>query len=221
MNSGLHYASSATGPSDLTEMLFRQNNMAKYGIQAAPDHDPGRVFHYADATANILSFIERKVLGDQQYHRFPYEALFYKIGMNSAILEIDASGTFVGSSYCYATARDWARFGLLYLNDGVWNGQRILPDGWVQFTATPTAARNEEGKGAYGALWWVNKPDNKGIQKYPHVPLDCISCQGYEGQFVAVIPSKKLVVVRLALERGDKLNGDTFLTNVIKALPRE
>ena len=219
MSSGLHYASSAAGPSDLTEMLFRQSNMGVYGMRAATEHPPGTVFHYADASANILSFIERKLLGDQQYYRFPYESLFYKIGMNSALLEVDASGTFVGSSYCYATARDWARFGLLYLNDGVWNNERILPEGWVRFTSTPTTARNEENKGAYGALWWVNKPDSRGIVKYPRIPADCISCQGYEGQFVAVIPSKKLVVVRLALERADKLDGDKFLADVINSLP--
>ncbi len=221
MSSGLHYASSATGPSDLAEMLFSQNNMAAYGIKAAPEHPPGKVFHYADASANILSFIERAIIGDPQYYRFPYEALFYKIGMNSALLEVDGSGTFVGSSYCYATARDWARLGLLYLHDGVWKTERILPEGWVQFTSTPGAANNQENKGAYGALWWLNKPDSKGIFKYPHVPADCFSCEGYEGQFVVVIPSKQLVVVRLALERGDKLDGDKFLSGIIKALPNK
>ena len=219
MSSGLHYASSATGPSDLTEMLFKENNMAAFAIRAAADHPHGKIFHYADASANLLSFIERKLIGDSEYYRFPYEKLFYKIGMNSTLLEVDASGTFVGSSYCYATARDWARFGLLYLNDGVWNGERILPEGWVTFTATRSAAKNEEKKGEYGALWWLNAGNDNGVLKYPHVPADCFACQGYEGQYIWVIPSKKLVVVRLALERGNKLDPDKFLSGIIKALP--
>ncbi len=219
MSSGLHYASSATGPSDLTRMLFEENNMAAFASSAAADHPHGKIFHYADASANLLSFIERKLIGDSAYYRFPYKELFYKIGMNSALLEADGSGTFVGSSYCYATARDWARFGLLYLNDGVCNGERILPEGWVTFTATRGIAKNEEKKGEYGALWWLNARNNSGILKYPHVPADCFACQGYEGQYVWVIPSKKLVVVRLALERGNKLDADKFLSGIIKSLP--
>jgi len=221
MSSGLRYASSATGPSDLTDMLFMKGDMPAFAINAPPEHPPGQVFHYADASANILSFIERRLTGDSAYYKLPYEKLFYKIGMNSALLEADESGTFVSSSYCYATARDWARFGLLYLNDGVWNGQRILPEGWVRFTSTVSAAKNEEKKGAYGALWWLNAADSKGIRKCAHVPADAFACQGYEGQFVWVIPSKQLVVVRLALERGKKMDADKFLSGIIKALPKQ
>jgi len=219
MSSGLHYASSATGPSDLTDMLFMKGDMPGFAINAKPEHAPGQVFHYADASANILSFIERKLLGDSAYYKFPYQKLFYKIGMHSALLETDEKGNFVGSSYCYATARDWARLGLLYLYDGVWNGERILPEGWVRFTATAAPAKNEEKKGEYGALWWLNAENKKGVRKFAHVPADGFACLGYEGQFVWVIPSKQLVVVRLALERGKKMDTDKFLSGIIKALP--
>jgi len=220
MSSGLHYASSPNSPSDLTEMLFMQNNMAAFAQQALPEHPPGRVFHYADASANILSAMERSILGDSAYYRLPYEKLFYKTGMYSALLEVDGSGNFVGSSYCYATARDWARFGLLYLNDGVWNGERILPPGWVQFTRKPSGAINNEKKGEYGALWWLNAVGKNGLRKFPHVPADAFACQGYEGQFVWVVPSRQLVVVRLALERGKKLDVDALLSGIISALPQ-
>ncbi len=219
MSSGLHYASSAAGPSDLTDMLFMQPDMPRFALKAKMDHAPGQVFHYSDATANILSYVERKWIGDSAYYRFPYEKLFYKIGMNSAVLEVDAGGNFVGSSYCYASARDWARFGLLYLNNGTWNGERILPEGWVRFTCAPGTALNEEKKGEYGALWWLNAPGKNGLRKYPHVPADGFSCQGYEGQFIWVIPSRQLVVVRLALDRKKIMDPDVFLSGIIRALP--
>ena len=93
---------------------------------------PGSLFYYSSGNSNILSRIIRQTLGDSLYYSFPYKELFYKLGMYSAVMEPDASGTFVGSSYMYATARDWARFGLLYLQDGVYNSERILPEGWVK-----------------------------------------------------------------------------------------
>jgi CubicO group peptidase (beta-lactamase class C family) len=222
MSSGLGYSHFPVASIDLTNMLFKEGDMSASTINKSLKNKPGTVFYYSNGTANILSHIIRKTVGDKDYYRFPYEQLFYKLGMYNTELEVDASGTFVGSSYCYATARDWARFGLLYLNDGVWNGERILPEGWVNFTATASNARNDSKAEKYGALWWVNEGDknNPVNRKYPHVPPDCFSCEGYEGQSVWVIPSKKLVVVRLSLEHGAVLNHDLFLSEVIKALPQ-
>ena len=113
-------------------------------------------------------------------------------------MEPDASGTFVGSSYSFATARDWARFGLLYLNDGVWNGEVILPAGWVTYSTTPAPAAD---LGKYGAQWWLNAgdPQNQQLRKYPDLPPDTYWADGFEEQYVMVIPSKKLVVVRLGV----------------------
>lgn len=222
MSSGLRFWWFPAGPSDLTNMLFKEKNMSEFSIDKSLKNPPGTVFNYSDGTANILSYIVRKTVGDKEYYRFPYEQLFYKIGMNNTLLEVDPSGTFVGSSYCYATARDWARFGMLYLNDGVWNGERILPEGWAKFTATASDAKNSGKSGKYGALWWTNEGDknNPANRKYPHVPPDCFSCQGYDGQYLWVIPSKKLVVVRLAFESGNNLDPDIFLSEIIKALPK-
>lgn len=223
MSSGLRFWWFPSGLSDLTNMLFKEKDMSEFASNKSLADEPGKVFNYSDGTANILSYIIRKTLGDKEYYRFPYEELFYKIGMNNTLLEVDGSGTFIASSYCYATARDWARFGLLYANDGIWNGERILPEGWVKFTTTPSSAKNSSKTGKYGALWWTNEVDitNTTTKKYPNVPSDCISCQGYNGQFLWVIPSKKLVVVRFAFEQGSNLDPDRFLSEILKALPRQ
>jgi CubicO group peptidase (beta-lactamase class C family) len=177
--------------------------MGDFAARSGFRHRPGEVFNYSSGSVNILSGIIRRTLDEKDYYRWPYEQLFFKIGMYHAVLEPDAGGTFVGSSYCYATARDWARFGLLYLYDGIWRGQRILPEGWVRFTRT--------GDG-YGALWWLNNG------RWPLAPADCFSCEGYEGQHIWVIPSRRLVVVRLALER-QRLDADRMLGELLAALP--
>jgi len=204
MNSGLWWWEFYGGPSDATEMLFGETNMGGYAERSSLRHPPGQTFNYSSGTANILSSIIRRAEGDEYYYRMPYEQLFEKTGMYSAVLEPDAGGTFVGSSYCYATARDWARFGLLYLHDGVSNGQRILPEDWVKWTTTG---------GSYGALWWLNRD-----RRHPHIPEDCYACEGHEGQYIWVVPGSDLVVVRMALEHGRRLDPDRFLPEVIAAL---
>jgi CubicO group peptidase (beta-lactamase class C family) len=204
MNSGLRWWEFYGGPSDATRMLFREKDMGDYALKSELRHPAGQVFNYSSGTANILSSLIRRTIGDQDYYRFPYEQLFYRAGMYSAVLEPDAGGTYVGSSYCYATARDWARLGLLYLQDGIWNGKRILPEGWVDYTRTGES---------YGALWWLNKR-----MRHPGIPEDCYSCEGYEGQYIWVIPSKDLVLVRLAMEHGRRLKPDKFVPDVIGAL---
>jgi len=218
MGSGLSWWENYTSASDATNMLYNERSMGEFAMRKSLRHAPGSRFSYSSGTTNLLSYIIRKQIGDEAYFRFPYEQLFYKIGMLNTVMEVDASGTFVGSSYCYATAKDWARFGLLYMNDGIWGGQRILPAGWVRFTATPTEAKAPKKDGRYGAHWWVNaskKTDATG-RKYPAVPEDCFYCQGYEGQYVWVIPSEELVVVRMALEKHE-LDPNIFLPAVIKA----
>jgi CubicO group peptidase (beta-lactamase class C family) len=208
MNSGLRWWEFYGGPSDATNMLFKESNMSEYAARSGLGHPPGQVFNYSSGGANILAGVIRREVGDDYYYRFPYEQLFYKTGMYSAVLEPDAGGTFVGSSYCYATARDWARLGLLYLRDGVSAGRRILPEGWVKWTTTG---------GAYGALWWLNK-EELGHRRHPQLPRDCFSCEGYEGQYIWVIPSMDLVVVRMAMEHSTVLDPDVFMPAVLKAL---
>jgi len=195
MRSGLRWWEFYALPDACSRMLFEEKDMGDFAARSGLRHSPGQVFNYSSGTANILSSIIRDKIDRSSYYKWPYEQLFYRIGMYHTVMEPDAGGTFVGSSYCYATARDWARFGLLYLHDGVWMGRRILPEGWVRFT--------REGV-RYGALWWLNNG------RWPHVAADAFACEGYEGQHLWVIPSRKLVVVRLALQR-EKLDVDKVL----------
>ncbi|MFN2458655.1 MAG: serine hydrolase domain-containing protein [Chitinophagaceae bacterium] len=217
-NSGLQWEERYDKVSDATNMLYKVKNMSDYALKSKLEHPPGSVFEYSSGTSNILSYIMRRTLTDKEYYKFPYKELFHKIGMYSTVLEIDAAGNFVSSSYCFASPRDWARFGLLYLNDGVWQGERILPKGWVSYTATPAKGA---ALGQYGAQFWLNKgePENVTNRKYRDVPADCFYADGFEGQNIWIIPSKKLVVVRLALQQGNKLNENVFLAEIIKALP--
>ena len=222
MNSGLMWWEFYAGPSNVTNMLFDQYDMGKYALRKSSIAEPGKVFNYSSGTANILSYKIRRVLGDSNYYHFPAKELFHKIGMYQTILEPDASGTFIGSSFCYATARDWARFGLLYLQDGIWNGERILPEGWVKFSTSTSEKRSDKIWGKYGSLWWVNKGDsnNSKNRRYPDVPEDCFSAMGFEGQNIWIIPSKDLVVVRLSCEHDNKLDGNQFLVRVINSISK-
>ena len=134
--------------------------------------------------------------------------------MPDAIFETDASGTQAGSSYVYATARDYGRFGLLYLNDGVFNGERLLPEGWVKFSTTPSA--NSEGQ--YGAFFWLNLGG-----RYPDAPRDMYSCNGHDGQQIFILPEKKLVVVVLGYSPHPEGNMDfnLLLKDVIGAIKED
>jgi len=198
-SSGLSWNESYFSPTaDFHTMFIKSDDKAAYSASKKPAHNPGTFFQYSSGTTNILSRIIRHTVGDSMYHRFPYEKLFRPLGMSTAIIEPDASGTFVGSSYSFASARDWAKFGLLFLNDGVWNGERILPEGWVKYTTTPAPAADI---GQYGAQWWLNagSPSNPEMRKFPRLPRDAYWADGFEEQTVMVIPSRELVVVRLGV----------------------
>lgn len=217
-SSGLEWQEIYSGPSTATIMLFKKRDAGIYAAAFPVKHPPGEVFYYSSGTTNILSRISRQLIGEQDYHNYPYRQLFHKIGMRSLVIEPDPGGTFVGSSFSYATARDWARFGLLYLNDGYWMGERILPEGWVEYTTTPAQGAK---RGEYGAQFWLNagSPENKSIRDFPDVPEDMFYCSGYEDQYVFIIPSKNLVVVRLGLTTGNEIDFNQFLKNIIEALP--
>ena len=135
--------------------------------------------------------------------------------MTSAILETDYSGTFVASSFMYATARDWARFGMLYLNDGMWNGNRILPEDWVSYTTTPASANTRKH---YGAHFWLEIPD-----EYNHsqttLPPDTFHAVGHDGQFITIVPSHNAVIVRLGKTRyPQSWDHGVFISSVLSAI---
>jgi CubicO group peptidase (beta-lactamase class C family) len=204
--------------SDCNTMLFDSPDTGGFAAEMPLEADPGSRWSYSSGSANILARIVRQASGTslEEQFNFPRRALFERIGMRSAIMEPDPSGTFVGSSFMYATARDWARFGLLYLNDGVWMGERILPEGWVAYSTTPTP-HAPPGE-AYGALFWLNTGNpTRGL---PKLPEDLFWADGHEGQYVMVIPSHNLVVVRLGLARGPSSSEVlSFVGDILNALP--
>jgi CubicO group peptidase (beta-lactamase class C family) len=133
-----------------------------------------------------------------EYHAFPQRALFEPLGMRSAVIETDESGTFVASSFMYATARDWAKFGTLYVQDGVANGRRILPEGWVSYSRMPAPA---DPSRHYGAHVWLDVPDGYHAAA-DDLPDEIFHAAGHEGQFVTIVPSRSMVIVRLGRTRS-------------------
>ena len=191
MSSGLRFVEDYVPehPSDVIEMLFGRGkgDVAAFAAGFPLDHPPGTHWAYASGTTNIVA----RALGDAVGRRGPAlgewmrERLFTPLGMRSAEPRFDAAGTFVGSSYCPCSARDFLRFALLHLRDGVWDGARLLPAGWVDYARTPTPQppRAEQG---YGAHWWLGLAGPGSF-----------SAQGYEGQFALIVPEKDLALVRL------------------------
>jgi CubicO group peptidase (beta-lactamase class C family) len=212
--SGLDFEENYSKSSDATRMLFQKADMGGFTASHPLKTQPGSVFYYSSGNSNILSRIVRQRLGDSLYYGFPYLQLFYKLGMYSAVIEPDASGTFVGSSYMYATARDWARFGLLYLNDGVFNKERILPEGWVAQSTRPASA----DKRGYGYQIWLNTGSDTLIKRYPAAPADMFYADGFESQLIFIIPSKNLVVVRLGLTQHNNFDGNKFLHDILASI---
>jgi CubicO group peptidase (beta-lactamase class C family) len=191
--------------SSVIAMLYGRGHrdMAAFAASQPLAHPLGSVWSYSSGTTLILSRILRALIGsDSDYHSFPRRELFDPIGMKSALIEADAAGTFVGSSYSYATARDWARFGLLYLRDGTWEGVRILPAGWVDYTRTPAPAAPH---GEYGAHFWLNAGvEERGVPSPDaRAPADLFYASGHDGQVVAIVPSRDLVIVRIGLTPDD------------------
>lgn len=217
-NSGLAWKEVYNLPSPATKMLYGQDDMPRFAMNFPLDEKPGTHFKYSSGTSNMLSGIIRQKAG-AGYYNFVYDKLFNKIGMHSAIMEPDAGGTFVGSSYCFASARDWARFGLLYLNDGMINGERILPEGWVKYTTTPAVGAL---KGEYGAQFWLNagEPGNPTNRTYPDVPTDCFFAEGYQGQQVFIIPGYDAVIVRLSLQNTTEFDENKFIAEVLRAIKK-
>ncbi|KAA9039583.1 serine hydrolase [Ginsengibacter hankyongi] len=215
--SGLDFKEDYTKASDVTNMLYKKDDMAAYAASHSLAHKPGTSFYYSSGNSNILSRIIRQTVGEKEYPAFPFKELFYRIGMYHTLFEPDASGSYVGSSYINATARDYARFGLLYYNDGVWNGERILPVGWVKQTQTSSQANPYKN---YGFQFWLNGFDEKhpSQRAFPDVPVDMYYCDGYGYQFVYIIPSKKLVVVRLGLTFDHSFNENAFLKSIIDCI---
>ncbi|MBO0329923.1 serine hydrolase domain-containing protein [[Muricauda] lutisoli] len=211
MQSGLAWDEDYTGISDVTRMLFLDSDMTQAQRNKKAIAKPTEVWNYSSGTTNLLSGILRQQFrSHQEYLDFPYSALIDKIGMYSMVLEADIAGNYVGSSYAWASTRDWARFGQLHLDRGNWNGEQLFDSTWVDYISEPTA----NSDGTYGAHFWLNAEG-----KYPDVPKDMFSCNGFEGQHVFMIPSKDLVVVRTGLAEEPYFDINGVLSNIVKAVP--
>jgi CubicO group peptidase (beta-lactamase class C family) len=210
MSSGLKWKEeSPDHTSDMTRMLFMERSMADFAAQAPVAAAPGKRWVYSSGTTNLICEALRQSFDEDDEHwQFPRRELFDPIGMTSAIFELDASGTFVGSSYCFATARDWARFGQLYLDDGVVNGTRILPEGWAAAASEPA----QGSKRRYGRHFWLPRDQT--------LPPGTFLCRGFEGQLIAIVPEHRLVIVRLGSTRDRKTwDPDAFIASILKAAP--
>lgn len=201
MNSGMQYSEvyTAGSMSDVILMLYTTGDTAAFTIDKPLRYEPGSTFYYNSGTTNIISRIQRQLFGSyQDYFNFPQQRLFGPLGMNSVVMEPDASGSFVGSSYMYATPRDWAKIGLLYMQDGVWNGERILPEGWVEYSLTPTTAA---ARGNYGAQIWLNAGavDVPSSRPVTGLPPNMYYLSGFEGQNVVMLPDQELIVIRMGV----------------------
>ena len=189
MQSGLEWNEDYGNRSDVNLMLHREKDMGLYALDKPLEHKPGTFWYYSSGSTNIvMRYLRGKFASDKEFLTYYRERLFAPLGIHNPVFEPDMSGTPVGSSYLYITAREFASLGQLYLDDGVFQGQRILPEGWVDYTVTPAS----DSKDGYGSFFWLNKD-----KYWPDIPEDMFNCQGHDGQEIFIIPSKDLVVVVL------------------------
>ncbi|MBL8722451.1 MAG: serine hydrolase [Planctomycetes bacterium] len=223
MSSGLAWRESYDDPSsDALRMLFASGDHAATQASQPREVPPGTRFRYSSGTTNLIcrelrtAFARGDRGGDRAYWAMPRQELFRPLAMHTAVLETDPSGTFVGSSYGFACARDWARFGMLLLGDGTFAGRRVLPAGWVARMAAPSPA----SAGRFGSHLWLNAdPDGDGPRErqWPALPADLVHLDGHEGQYVAVFPTQQIVVVRLGCTKAGGFGLRPLLEGVLAA----
>ena len=191
MSSGLRFQEAYVPgePSDVIEMLWGagQDDVAAFAARFPLEHPPGTRWSYASGTTNIVARAcgQAAGLSGPAFEAWMRERLFDPLGMRSAMPKFDRAGTFIGSSFCFCTPRDFARFGLLYLRDGVWEGRRLLPEGWVDHARTPTPQPPDTADFGYGAHWWLGMAGPGSL-----------SANGFDGQYTVLVPELDLVVVR-------------------------
>ncbi|MET0321744.1 MAG: serine hydrolase [Duganella sp.] len=228
MTSGLQFNEAYGDVSDVTRMLYLEPDMAAYAAAQPQVHAPGTVWRYSSGSAVLLSRIWQRAAvaagsppaaaTSVAVLPMPRDRLFAPIGMSSAIIEADARGNLVGSSYMYATTQDWARFGQFLLQDGVWQGKRILPEGFVAMMQQPVAASG--GQYGQGQVWRQGPSSGANADGPYKLPADTYWMQGHDGQSIAIVPSRELVVVRLGLTpRALEYRPQALLAAVIGQLP--
>jgi CubicO group peptidase (beta-lactamase class C family) len=212
MQSGLKWNEDYGNRSDVTLMLHCESDMGHFALDRPIAYPCGTHWYYSSGSTNIVSkLIRKQFTSDSAYYVFANNQLFNRIGMPDAVFEVDPTGTRVGSSYLYATARDYARFGLLFQNDGVINGEKILPEGWVKYTTTPASASD----GVYGSFFWLNRS-----KRLPSAPEDMFACDGHDGQHIYILPTQQVVVVILGYSPTSRggMDVDRLLKDILSTL---
>jgi CubicO group peptidase (beta-lactamase class C family) len=212
MNSGLEWEEHYDRICDATEMLFQTEDMTRSQLLKPARFKPNTHWNYSSGTTNLLSGILRKQFKThKEYLDFWYSALIDKIGMNSILIETDMAGNYVGSSYAWATTRDWSKLGLLYLHKGNWNGEQLFDASWAKYVSTPTNTSH----GRYGAQFWLNAGGH-----FQDVPRDMYYCNGFQGQMVAIIPSMDLVIVRMGLTEEPQFDFNGLLSGIVGSVKK-
>ncbi|WP_310556002.1 serine hydrolase [Flavobacterium sp.] len=212
MNSGLEWEEDYGKISDATRMLFQSEDMTKPQMEKNLVGKPNNTWNYSSGTTNLLSGILRNQFKThQEYLDFWYSSLIDKIGMHSMIVEQDMSGNYIGSSYGWATTRDWSKFGLLYLHKGNWNGDQIFDESWAKYVSTPT----NDSNGIYGGHFWLNAGG-----RYPDAPKDLYSANGFQGQMVYIIPSLDMVIVRMGLKEEGEFDFNGMLKGILGSIKK-
>lgn len=208
--------------SSVVAMLYTQGrgDMARYAAEHKVADAPGTSYRYSSGDSTVLAAALRGMVGDAAYADYPWTALFDPLGIKSATWETDATGTFVGSSYAYMTARDLARVGLLMQRGGRWQDQQLLPKAWVDFNLTPFDSQTATNE-APGGQWWLNKTADNQPGPWPDAPPDTFAGLGHWGQALYVIPSASLVIVRYADDRDGTYDHDWLLKLALKAVAGE
>ena len=218
MTDGLDFSEQYNPGDDATTMLFTAASSSDYVLARPLARAPGSFFNYSSGTANLLSRLHFDLSGgtlaatisDYQQH------IAAPMAFQHTVFETDASGVLMGSSYFYASARDWARLGQLMLNSGEINGQRIVSADWVQRSVTPNPSRNQP---AYGYQWWLNSADGLSL-RWPQLPANAYAAQGNRQQYVMVLPDEETVIVRLGWTSGS-YPADQRFTRIVQQLLAE
>lgn len=219
MTSGLAFSEVYEPGSDATKMLFEDKSSNQRPLTSAAAFPAGEHWLYSSGTANLLALYAHRALGNniESSQRYIQEYLLHPLNMTQAVLELDREGVFVGSSFMFATAQQWANLGALYLNDGNFNDYQILSRKWVQLAKSPNGSANDS---RYGFQLWLNQGDGNQPLRWPSLPPNSYAARGNRGQLVMVIPEHQLIIVRLGWGKP-KYPTDAAVARILELFPSQ